>query len=165
MNHITRNCIALTFLGASAALGAHAADAAGGWTLGEKDGASYLHTVTDAGPSVMLSCSDTVGIRATVFLNGDDMEAAETAEGGKARTRRVALDTASTDSRSGAWGYVRTQGKLISSQSWQGKRIYNAAITGSPVSMDIFKVGERSFELPGVDDHFKSFASSCDATS
>lgn len=165
MKHLTRNCIALTFLGASAALGAHAADAAGGWALGQKDGSSYLHAVTDAGPSVMLSCSDTVGIRATVFLNGETMEAAETARDGKTRARRVSLDTDSTEVRSGAWGYVRSQGKLVSSKSWQGKRIYNAAITGSPVSMDIFKIGERRFELPGVDDQFKSFASSCDATS
>lgn len=165
MKHLTRNCVALTFLAASATLGAHAADAEGGWALGEKDGKAYLHTVTAAGPSVMLSCSDTVGVRATVFLKGDSMDSAENGSKGKARTRRVSIDTESTDPRSGSWGYYRTQGKLVSSKSWQGKRIYNAAITGSPVSMDVFKVGEMSFDLPGVDDQFKSFASSCDATS
>lgn len=165
MKHLTRNCVALTFVAASATLGASAADAEGGWALGEKDGNSYLHTVTDAGPSVMLSCSDSVGIRATVSLNGDSMQELETASKGKARARRVALETETTDPRSGAWGYIRTQGKLISTKSWQGKRIYNAAITGSPVSMDVFKVGEMSFGLPGVDDQFKSFATSCDATS
>ncbi len=93
------------------------------------------------------------------------MDSAENGSKGKARTRRVSIDTESTDPRSGSWGYYRTQGKLVSSKSWQGKRIYNAAITGSPVSMDVFKVGEMSFDLPGVDDQFKSFASSCDATS
>jgi|GEM_PF-3351645 len=165
MKHFTRNCVALGFLAASATLGAHAADAEGGWALGEMDGKTYLHAETAAGPSVMLSCSDTVGVRATVFLNGDTMEAAANAQKSKVRARRVSVDTNSTDPRSGAWGYVRTQGKLISTKSWQGKRIYNAAITGGPVSLDIFKVGERSFELPGVNDEFKSFASSCDATS
>ncbi|MCR9080342.1 MAG: hypothetical protein NXH78_14695 [Hyphomonadaceae bacterium] len=165
MKHLTRNCVALTFLGASAALGAHAADAAGGWTLSESNGSSLIYAATDAGPSVALSCSDQVGIRAVVLLNGESLEEALNAPGARAKSRRVSLETETTDPRAGDWHYIRRQGKLVSTKSWQGKRIYNAAVTGSPVSMDIFKVGERSFELPGVDDQFTTFASSCDATS
>jgi len=165
MNHLTRNCVALTFLGASAALGAHAADAAGGWTEGEQNGVSFVHTVTEDGPSVMLSCSDRVGIRATVFLNGDDLEAATNGTAGRIGARRVTLDTNSTEPRKGDWAYLRAQGRLISAKGWQGKRIFNAAVTGSPVSMDIFKLGERSFSMPAVDDQFKSFTSNCAATS
>ena len=165
MKHITRNCVALTFLAASATLGANAADAEGAWDLGEKDGKSFLHTVTEAGPSLTLSCSDKVGIRATVFLKGNSIDELETASDARPRARRVSVDTSTTDPRSGAWAYVRTAGKLISTKSWQGKRLYNAAITGSPVTMDVFKVGEMTLALPGVDENFTSFASSCDATS
>lgn len=165
MNYLTRNCIALTFLGASAALGAHAADTADGWNLGEKNGVSFLHSVTEAGPSVLLSCSDKVGIRAMVFLNGDDLEEATNGTNGRIFARRVSLDTDSTESRDGDWGYIRSQRQLISTKGWQGKRIYNAAITGSPVTMDIFKIGNQTFSLPAVDENFKTFNSSCDATS
>ncbi len=165
MTHFTRNCIALSLLGASATFGAHAADTPTDWTLGEKNGVSFLHTVTDAGPSVLLSCSDTVGIRAMVFLNGDDIESATNGTTGRISTRRVSLGTDSTETRKGDWGYVRSQGRLISTKSWQGKRIYNAAITGSPVSMDIFRLGESTFSLPAVDEDFKTFNSTCAATS
>lgn len=164
MKHLPRNCVALTFLAASAALGANAADAEqGAWALGEKNGKTFLHMTDASGPSLTLNCNENIGLQAVLYLNGNGIDDLEVATKTRLKTRNVYLDTDSTDRRDGDWLYVRLAKVLVSSKGWQAKRIYNAAITGSPVEVDITRVGSYTLTPPPVNDSFKSFVESCDA--
>ncbi|MCR9270179.1 MAG: hypothetical protein ACX94B_09105 [Henriciella sp.] len=165
MKHLLKTGAALTLAATALTFSASAADAEAAWSLGDKNGKAFLHTVTEAGPSIALTCSERVGVQATVFLNGNSIDEAEIKSTSGLRTRKGSIETATTEEKDGDWLYLRPAKTLISTKGWQGKRIYNAAITGSPVTMTVSRLGEMTFELPGVDDQFKSFASSCEATS
>ena len=163
MNHLTRNCVALTFLAASASFGASAADAESSWTLGESDGKSFLHMTDVSGPSLTLNCSDKIGLQAILYLDGNAIDDLGMKIKSKIKTRNVHLDTDSTNRRDGDWLYVRSNKTLFSSKGWQAKRIFNAAVTGSPVAVDITRVGSYELTPPPVNDSFKAFVSECDA--
>lgn len=165
MKHLLRNCVALSMLATSASFAASAADAEGAWATGDNGGKTFLHTVTEAGPSVALTCSDSVGVQATVYLNGNEIDETQIKSTAGLKTRKGSLVTETTEERDGTWLYIRPAKTLITTKGWQGKRIYNAAITGSPVTMSVYKIGEVSFQLPGVDEAFTQFAKSCEATS
>lgn len=165
MNHLLKICATTALAATALSFTASAADAEGAWSLGDNNGKSFLHTVTDAGPSVALTCSENVGVQATVYLNGNSIDEMQINTKSGLRTRKGSITTEATEERDGVWLYIRPAKTLVSTKGWQGKRIYNAAITGSPVSMTVARLGEMSFTLPGVDEQFKSFATSCEATS
>lgn len=165
MKHLLKTGAALALAATTISFTASAADAESTWTLGDNNGKAFLHTVTDAGPSVALTCSEKVGIQATVYLNGNSVDETQIKSTSGLRARKGSLETETTEERDGTWLYIRPAKTLISTKGWQGKRIYNAAVTGSPVTMSVSRLGEMTFSLPGVDDHFKSFAGSCAATS
>jgi len=153
---------ALAIAATSIGLSAHAADAESAWSLGDNDGTAFLYAASPSGPSVTLTCSEKLGVRAIVYLNGNGMD--DLALNAKARlvTRNVEIGSDSTEPRDGDWAYFRRAKTLVSTKSWQGKRVFNAAVTGSPVSMDVSRLGSYDITLPAVNDEFKSFVSSCD---
>lgn len=151
--------IAATSIGFSA----HAADAESTWSLGDNNGTAFLFTASPSGPSLTLSCSDKIGVRAVVYLNGNGMDDLEINTKMSLKTRKVELDSDTTEPRDGSWVYLRRAKTLISTKGWQGKRIFNAAVSGSPVSIDVSRAGSYEITLPAVNDDFKSFVSNCSA--
>lgn len=154
---------ALAIAATSIGLSAHAADAESKWSLGDNNGTAFLYTATPSGPSLTLNCSDKLGVQAVVYLGGNAIDDLTIGSKTRLKTRKVELTSNTTEPRDGHWIYLRTAKTLVSTKSWQGKRIFNAAVTGSPVEMDIFRVGSYDITLPAIDDDFKSFVSSCDA--
>lgn len=151
--------IAATSIG----LSAHAADAESTWSLGEKNGAEFLYTASPEGPSLTLNCSEKLGVQAVVFLNGNGIDDLNVGSKSRLKTRRIEIDTDTTEPRHDDWIYLRTAKTLVSTKGWQGKRIFNAAVSGSPVSMNIARLGPHQITLPAVNDEFKAFVASCDA--
>lgn len=162
MKHPLKSLPVVAALAASVTLAANASDADSSWDFADVEGKTFLHTVTAAGPSVALTCSDSVGVQATIYLNGNSIDETRIKSTAGLQTRKGSLDTETTEEREGPWLYLRPAKTLVSTKGWQGKRIYNAAITGSPVTMTVARLGEMTFELPGVDNAFKDFAQSCD---
>lgn len=154
---------ALAIAATSIGLSAHAADAESTWSLGDKDGTAFLYTAAPTGPSLTLNCSEKLGVQAVVYLNGNAIDDLAINTKTRLKTRKVEIVSDTTEPRDGDWVYLRRAKTLVSTKSWQGKRIFNAAVTGSPVTMDVFRVGSYDITLPAVDDEFKSFVSSCDA--
>ncbi len=153
----------LTLAAGTVGFAAHAADAESTWSTGEKNGKTFLYTADATGPSMTLNCSDKMGIQAVVYLNGNGIDELDINTKARIRSRKVELDSETTDPKDGDWAYFRTAKTLISTKSWQGKRIFNAAVTGSPVTMDIARVGSYTITPPAVNDEFKTFVSECDA--
>lgn len=154
---------AMAIAATSIGLTAHAADAESTWSLGDNNGTAFLYTASPAGPSLTLNCSDKFGVQAVVYLNGNGMDELILESNSRIKSRRVEMDSDTTEPRDGDWAYLRSAKTLISTKGWQGKRIFNAAVTGSAVSMDIFRVGSYEFQLPAINDDFKSFVSSCNS--
>ncbi len=166
MTAIVVKSAAASLAGLGLALSAHAADT--NWQLSQpvEEGAkSFLFAEDAGGPSVALYCSDQMGLQAAVHLNGTDLENSAIQSNSKLRNRNVALSTDSMAEKDADWAYVRQAKVLISTKGWQAKRMFNAAIKGEPVQMDIQRVGAYTLTLPPVDDTFKTFAKSCAATS
>jgi len=124
----------------------------------------YLLAENETGPSVMLGCSDRLGVQAKIYLDGMTQDALAHEPVRNVKTRMVEIDTESTDPKKDVWAYLRTKGQLISVKPWQGKRIYNAAVKGENVGLEIRKIGTVSIAMPAINDDFKTFASTCDAT-
>ena len=153
----------LTLAAGTLGFAAHAADAESTWAAGENNGKTFLYAADASGPSLTLNCSDTMGIQAGVYLNGNGMDDLTLSSNSRLGTRNIELDSDTTDPKDGDWAYIRSAKTLISTKSWQGKRIFNAAVTGSPVTLDIARVGSYTITPPAVNDEFKTFVSDCDA--
>lgn len=165
MTHPSKTGLAFAIVATTFAFSASAATATGSWEFGERNGKQFVHAVTEAGPSVMLSCSDKLGVQATFYLNGNAIDDTAITSTAGLSTRNSTIVTDGTEEKEGQLLYLRPAKTLVTTESWQGKRVYNAAITGSPINMTVRRIGNVSFTLPGVDDSFTEFAQSCDATS
>ena len=113
------------------------------------------------GPSVTLTCSDKMGVQAVLYLNGNSMDDLTVDTSTRITSRQVEMTSDTTQAKDGEWLYVRRAKTLVSTRGWQGKRIFNAAVSGSSVSFDIFRVGEYTITPPAVNDDFKTFVSDC----
>lgn len=129
----------------------------------ETDGLYVLQENTE-GPAILLRCSDSVGIRAQVFLKGMTQEDLALRDLRKAKTRMVEIDTESTEPKKYLWAYMRSRGELTSVRDWQGKRIFNSVVKGEPINFDIARVGPVTVTPAEMNDAFKGFAKTCEAT-
>lgn len=134
---------------------------ASAWEMSQGDSKSFVYAKDEGGASIALTCSDSMGIQATVYLDGNDMDNLNVRAPGRLALRRVTLDTESTEPKSDRWAYIRSERTLVSTEAWQGRRIYNAIVTGSPVSMSVRRVGDYTLNLPPVDENFKTFSGTC----
>ena len=146
---------------------ASAADAESTWTLSDNGGAAFLYMSDPTGPSLTLKCSEQIGLQAVLYLNGNSIDDL-VIDGDRVNSRRlsarnVTLDTDTTDARKGEWVYFRQVKTLISTRGWQGKRIFNAAVSGSTVSIDIRRVGTFNVTPPAVNDDFRELVAGCSA--
>lgn len=129
----------------------------------QADGLYVLAENAD-GPALMLGCSDRLGVQARIYLKGMTQADLTMEKARRVKTRSVKIETASTETKRDTWAYLKSKGQLISVRPWQGRRIFNSAIRGEVVNMDVGKVGELSLELPAVDAAFETFANTCAAT-
>lgn len=157
-------CVCTTILAAgtlpaSAATGdwAHRSTAAGTDTLFTQTGET----------AIKLACSPSLGVQATIYLKGVEVsdDRLKYLPKRRIKIRDGVVNTESTTEKSGAWAYIKATDMLVSSEPWQGRRIYNAVVKGESVDIDVDKVGEVSLTMPAINDDFKTFARSCDATS
>ncbi len=129
----------------------------------ETDGLYVLQETTE-GPTVLLRCSNNVGIRAQVFLKGMTQDELVLRDLRRAKTRMVEITTESTEPRKYLWAYMRSNGELTSVRDWQGKRIFNAVVKGETIDLDIARVGPVSITPSKINADFKAFAKTCEAT-
>lgn len=162
MNHPFKTCAALALAATTLTFTASAADAESTWTLGDNGGAAFLYMSDPTGPSLTLNCSERMGVQAVLYLDGNSVDEL-VLDPGRVSSRTVSLDTDTTDARKGDWAYLRQAKTLISTRGWQGKRIFNAAVSGSPVSIDIRRVGSVTVTPPAVNDAFREFVADCNS--
>ncbi len=162
---LSRILLAVSALGVTS-ITANASEPESSWQLADsslEENAKMIFAEVEASPSIALHCSEKVGIRAVIYLNGDSLNESEFPGDARLKSRNVSLSTPSLSKRVEPWGYIRSGKILISAKGWPGKRIYNSAISGEPLTTYVTRVGSVDLVVPAVDDNFKTFASSCAA--
>ncbi|MEM9842219.1 MAG: hypothetical protein AAF767_06200 [Pseudomonadota bacterium] len=151
-------CVRLIAIAMAASCAAFSATA---WELNAESERAYVYAKDDAGPSLMLACSDQMGIQALVYLDGNAADELGLDGVRRLASRYVSVETETTEPRSDRWRFARSTRTLISIEPWQGRRIYNAVVTGSPVKMEISREGVFTLNLPPVNEAFKTFSKTC----
>lgn len=163
MKHLLKTGAALALAATTITFTASAADAESTWKLGDNNGNAFLYMADASGPSLTLNCSERMGVQAVLYLDGNSIDELTIDGSRRITSRKVTMESESTEARDGDWAYLRKAKTLISTRGWQGKRIFNAAVTGSPVSIDIRRVGTVNVTPPEVNDEFREFVESCSA--
>ena len=161
MNHFIKLGTAAALAATTIGFAAHAADAESNWSLGDNNGTPFLYMSDPTGPSITLNCSERMGVQAVIYLKGNSVDELALNADARITSRNVEMSSDTAASKDGDWAYFRRDKTLISTRGWQGKRIFNAAVSGSSVSFDIARVGEYTITPPAVNDDFKSFVADC----
>lgn len=150
-------------LGATFVASAHAADSApstSAWTLLSESNGNAIYSTESGEPALVLGCNDAGKISATFSVDGD---VAEKLQSRSARTRRVdaTLTVGDGESETAKWAYLPTRKMASPIENKFARRIFNAVVTGSPVTLDLGRRGSFEFVPPSVNDDFKTFAANC----
>ena len=150
-------------LGTTFAASAHAADTSPSesqWSLlSETNGKAIYSTETDR-PALVLGCNDAGKISATISLDGDVVDKLSSRS---YRTRRVdgTMTVGDGEAATSKWAYLPTRQMASPIDNKFARRLYNAAVTGSTVTLDLGRRGTYEFAPPEMNSDFKTFASGC----
>lgn len=139
-----------------------AADAESKWVMSGDETAMVMVTSADNAPGMLINC--TTG-KLQVALSTEGVDLTELKPSNRKNRRLVAEmkieDREPIDAR-----VVYSPGqKLVVTQTFGDRsKLYNAAVQGKTVTVDMGRRGSFTFTPPPINDTFRSFASSCDAT-
>jgi hypothetical protein len=165
-NHIKRNdmkIIPTLLLGAALTATAHAADSEpsnSAWSLLENSNGKAIYSTEDGKPALVLGCNDAGKISATFSLDGNVVDKLQSRS---LRSRRVS-GTLTVEGKEPAtlyWAYLPTRNMASPMENKFARRLYNAAVTGSNVTLDLGRRGTYEFTPPKLNSDFETFASGC----
>jgi len=150
-------------LGVTFAASAQAADSAptnSDWTLLEETNGNAIYSTEMDRPALVLGCNDAGKISATLSLDGD---VASKLKSRSARSRRVdgTLSIGDGEGETAKWAYLPTRNMASPIENKFARRIYNASVTGSTVTLDLGRRGSYEFAPPKINADFETFASNC----
>lgn len=153
-------------LGVTFAATAHAADGSSTdaeWSLIENSNNRVIYSTAEDAPALILTCSDKGSIKSLISLDGDALGKLSMSS---TRSRRVngELAVGADDSAKINWAYFPSRRMASPIQNRYARRIYNAAIKGAPLTVDLGRRGEYTVSVPQLNDDFKAFAATCSAT-
>lgn len=145
---------------------AFAADEAPGateWTLLEGSNGKAVYSTQSGAPALVLGCNEAGKISATFSLDGDVMDKLEV------RSKRTSVINGSLtiedgDTDKAKWVFLKTRKMASPIEGRYARRIYNAAVTGKSVVIDLGKKGTYDYAPPKLNGQFKTFADGCAAT-
>ena len=134
-----------------------------GWTYVDNSSVHILHTGSTGSPGMALVCNDSGTMIASIALESGNMF--EKLSDTSTRTREKAGTlTVGDKAERIRWTY-RPNSELVSPRDRKySRRLYNAVVTGAPVSVDVSLRNPVSLKLPAVDDNFAQFAKACSLT-
>ena len=150
-------------LGAALTATAHAADSAPStsqWSLLEEANGKAIYSTEDGQPALVFGCNDAGKISATFSLDGNIKAKLASRS---SRTRRVdgALTVGDGETVTSKWAYLPARNMASPIDNKYARRLYNAAVTGSTVTIDLGRRGTYEFVPPKTNSDFKTFADGC----
>lgn len=145
---------------------AHAADsleASGAWTLLEESNGKAIYSSEDGTPALVIGCNDAGKISATFSLDGNITQKLQSRS---TRTRRVegTLTIEGKGSETAQWAYLPTRNMASPVENKFARRLYNAVVTGSKVTLDLGRRGTYEYAPPAINTDFQTFAAGCIAS-
>lgn len=153
------------FVATAFAASAHAADQtqqSGEWSLLQDANGQAVYSTEVGAPALVLGCNADGKISATFSLEGD---VTNNLESGRDRPRTVnaTLQVEGKDAAKSKWVYLSKRNMAAPLDTRFARRIYNAAVTGSTISLDLGRRGTYEYAPPKMNGDFKTFASACSA--
>ena len=145
---------------AATANAASGLEASGEWTLLEETNGKAIYSSEAGAPALVIGCNDAGKISATFSLDGnvtDKLQSRST------RTRQVegTLTIEGKGSETAQWAYLPTRNMAAPVENKFARRLYNAVVTGSKVTLDLGRRGTFEYAPPSVNADFQTFASGC----
>lgn len=150
-------------LGVTFAATAHAADSSPNdsqWTILEASNGNAIFSTETDGPALVLGCNESGKISATFSLDGD----IETKLDYRSlRTRRVSgtLSVEGYEPEDTEWAYLPGRNMASPMEGKLARRLYNAAVTGAHVTLDLGRRGTYEYAPPALNSEFETFAAGC----
>jgi len=163
--------LTLTALLAVAVAGTSAAAAADPVTVNEWRVVKTSETGTpisivsgsDEEAGVMVSCRDDKLVAAVGFGAGDIAKRLQS-DTNRLKSRAGQLTIGDRDEERARWIYYPQYQLAQTVKSVTAKKIYNAAIRGDAISLNLQRKGITTIQLPAMNDNFKAFAKACTVT-
>lgn len=155
--------VAAALMLAAAGQAAYAADATG-WEYVEKPNAHVVYTSATDTPGLALVCTDQGKMTAAVSLDAGNMLEKITDDSDRTRKKSGEL-TVGDESERISWTYRPATQLVTPKDGKYSRRIFNAAVTGALVTVNVSYKDAVQLDLPSVDAAFTEFAQSCAATS
>jgi hypothetical protein len=133
------------------------------WSLLEGSNGQAVYSTESGAPALVLGCNEAGKISATFSLDGDVMSKLET------RSKRTSVINGSLaveegDPDQAKWVFLKKRNMASPIEGRFARRIYNAAVTGKSVTVDLGRQGSYEYDPPKLNGEFKAFADGCSAT-
>ncbi|MEL6693429.1 MAG: hypothetical protein AAFQ12_10410 [Pseudomonadota bacterium] len=153
--------LAATFSGT--AFAADEAPANTEWNLLDGSNGKAVYSTESGAPALVLGCNEAGRISATFSLDGDVMEKLEV-QSKRTRVINGTLAVTEGDSDKAKWAYLKAPNLASPIEGRYARRIYNAAVTGKSVQIDLGRQGSYEYAPPKLNGQFKAFADGCTAS-
>lgn len=152
--------VATAFTGAAYA--ANKVEQSGEWALLQDSNGQAIYSTEVGAPALVLGCNADGKISATFSFKGDVVN---NLESGKDRPRNVnaTLHVEGKEAAKSKWIYLSKRNMAAPLDTRFARRIYNAAVTGSTITVDLGRRGTYEYAPPEMNGEFKTFASTCSA--
>lgn len=144
---------------------AFAASAEGSWSLADLPNGKIIYSTEADGAGLAFGCSTDGRLTAFVNIDGADMTAKMVSEAPETRTKPGKLSVGDGEADKTKWTYLPDLQVMTPVHNKITRRLYNAAITGEPVKLELRYMDNIKVTPPAIDDTFKTFSSSCKETS
>lgn len=146
-------------VGTAMAMGTGTAMAAEWATMPNSNGQVVYSTETDA-PSVVLGCSEDGTISTTFSTDGNVMDKVEM-KSNRRSIVKAEMTVGDGEAASAQWAYYPRRKIAMPGDNKFARRMFNAVVTGSQVTLDLGHRGTYAFNPPEMNDEFKTFAKAC----
>lgn len=140
---------------------ASAAEANAEWVLKGGEGSMVMITDSDQAPGMMINCN---GGKLRVALTTEGVDLASLKESKRVRKADATVSIEGREPIETTLSYLPSRKLAVATQFSDKSKLYNAAVQGKTVSVDMGRRGSFTFTPPAINDTFKTFASSCAAT-
>lgn len=136
-----------------------------GWTRADLPNGQIVYTTSESGSGLAFGCTADGKLSAFVNIDGADMVSKLTSGKPTTRTKPGKLTVDGGEADKTSWTYMPDLQIMSPKQQQITRRLYNAAITGDTVQLELRYMDDVSIAPPAIDSEFTAFSSSCKETS
>jgi len=142
-----------------------AATGPNGWTRADLPNGQIVYSTSEGGSGLAFGCTADGKLSAFVNIDGADMVAKLTSGTPATRSKPGKLTVDGGEAARTNWTYMPDLKVMSPKKPQITRRLYNAAVTGDTVQLELRYMDDVSIAPPAIDSEFTAFSSSCKETS